>query len=61
MDHTIQEFEEEEIRPLLIVADLPERQEICDVLNTAFKYLEARITSIGLSNHSYDCSHMYEV
>lgn len=59
-DGNLQEFEDEEIRPLLIVTTLPERQTIVRGLLEAFEYLEARITGM-CETSQYSCSHMYAV
>lgn len=60
IDNTHQEFEDEEIRPLLVIAHLPERKKILDGIIPAFKYLESRLTDT-CETSSYSCEHMYEV
>ncbi len=42
-DGQVDDFEDEELRPLLVVTDLPERAEIIKAINPAFDYLESRI------------------
>lgn len=59
-DGQVQEFEEVEIRQLLVVKHLPERQEILDSLQNAFEYLEERITG-ACANQQFSCAHMYSV
>lgn len=59
MDDGVQEFEEEEIVPLIVVKDMPERQEIVESLIRAFDYLEDRLT--GSCSASYSCVDMYKV
>lgn len=58
-DGTTEDLEEEEVRPLLVIADMPERAEIIDGILPAFDYLERRIT--GECDAPYDCAPMYEV
>lgn len=60
MDKNEQEFEEEEIRQLLLVTSLPERQAVLDCLIPAFDYLESRITGT-CAVEQYSCEHMYTV
>ena len=67
-------FEEEELRsnkvgpaplggvdgkPVLVVRNLPERNEICDALTPGFDYLEARLT--GTCRAEYSLVDMYEL
>lgn len=59
IDQTTQEFEEEEIRPLLIVSSMPERKEVIAGLTPAFDYLETRITG-SCETSGYSCEHMYK-
>jgi hypothetical protein len=59
IDNQEQEFEEEELRPLLVVKDCSERVEIIKGLTPAFDYLEDRIN--GTCEHQYSCQTMYEV
>lgn len=59
-DGVAEELEEEEIRPLLIIKDMPERTEIINVLNVAFDYLEDRINGTCAVSQ-YSCAHMYSV
>ena len=58
-DGAEEDLEEEEIRPLVVTVDMPERKRMADVLSKAFEYLESRIT--GTCENIYDCSEMYEV
>ena len=60
VDQNTQEFEEEEIRPLLVISSMPERKKIIEQLTPAFDYLEARITS-ACETSSYSCAAMYQV
>lgn len=60
IDNTMQEFEEEELRPHLVVASRPERKEVIDGLVPAFDYLESRITGT-CEISQYSCAQMYEV
>lgn len=60
VDGTHQEFEEEEIRPVILVNNLPERKAILDGLLPAFRYLEDRITG-AVEVSSYSCVQMYQV
>lgn len=60
LDNNEQEFEDEEIRSLLIVIHLPERQLIVDGLLVAFDYLEERIAGTCQTSQ-YSCAHMYQV
>lgn len=60
MDDCEQEFEEEEIRPLLVLGTMVERQQIINGILPAFDYLESRLTgTCALS--AYSCEHMYDV
>lgn len=59
-DNTKQEFEDEEIRSLLQVSALAERDSIINGILPAFDYLETRI--LGTCETSqYSCAHMYQV
>lgn len=58
-DGTTEDLEEEELRPLLLVTDLPQRDEITNGLAHAFGYLERRLN--GDCDAHYDCRGMYEV
>lgn len=60
LDKNVQEFEEEELRPLLCTQDHPERKAIIDGLVEAFDYLEQRITGT-CETSNYNCDHMYAV
>lgn len=57
-DGTVDEFEEEEIRPLICIDEMPHRKELCDAVAQAFDYMENRFT--GNCDDVYDCSEMYE-
>lgn len=59
-DGMVEELEEEEIRPLIIINERPERAEIIETLNVAFDYLEDRITG-NCTVSQYSCAHMYSV
>lgn len=59
-DNTTQELEEEELRPLIHVGEMPDRVGIVDALAQAFNYLEARITG-AVDIAAYSCEHMYGV
>lgn len=58
-DGTTEDLEEEELRPLLVVKDIPERADVVAGLVPAFDYLEKRIT--GQCEEPYKCDTMYEV
>lgn len=59
VDGTAEELEEEEIRPLILLKDNPERAKIIAVLSQAFEYLEDRMTwTCHVSQ--YSCAHMYD-
>lgn len=58
-DGTTEDLEEEEIRPLLVVKDLPARASVIAGLVPAFQYLERRLTDE--CEEPYKCSAMYEV
>lgn len=58
-DGTSEDLEEEEIRPLLIVKDMPDRREVVAGLVPAFEYLERRLTDE--CDEPYKCASMYEV
>lgn len=60
VDGTTDELEEEEIRPLVLVKDDPERAKILRVLQAAFDYLDDRITGVCHVS-GYSCAHMYDV
>lgn len=60
VDNTSQEFEEEEIRPLLDVSNVSERQEIIQGLLPAFNYLESRVSGT-CETSSYSLIHMFQV
>lgn len=64
IDNAIQEFEEEELRPLITLPDAEkrERKKIVDQLASvvAFDYLESRITGM-CETSQYSCAHMYAV
>lgn len=60
VDRVVEELEEGEIRPLIIVKDRPERAQTVEVLNIAFDYLEDRITGTCRESQ-YSCAHMYSV
>lgn len=60
VDECEQEFEEEELRPLLVVENHPQRKEILNGLIPAFDYLESRVIGTCTTS-SYSCKHMYEV
>jgi hypothetical protein len=59
MDGTEEELEEEEIRPLVLTADTPERKKINESLAPAFTYLEKRLTGDCTATYSYE--HTYTV
>ena len=59
-DQTTQEFEEEELRPFLVVAHLHERKDIVDSISPGFIYLESRLTG-NCDTSQYSCAHMYKV
>lgn len=59
IDNQTQEFEEEELRPLLLVRHLPERKAVIDSLVPAFEYLEDRLS--GACQAGYSCKDMYSV
>lgn len=58
-DNQEQEFEEEEIRPLISLRDSPQRKAMIQCIKPAFEYLENRIT--GNTEANYSCEHMYKV
>ncbi|KAL1525489.1 hypothetical protein AB1Y20_020345 [Prymnesium parvum] len=58
-DNTKEDLEDEEIRPLINVTDLPERKAVADILGKAFEYLESRLT--GTCEDQYDASSVYEI
>lgn len=58
-DEDHDDFEEEEIRPLLKTTSLPARVAIVDAIAPAFEYLESRL--LGTCDDQYSCAHMYEV
>lgn len=58
-DGAMEDLEEEELRPLLVVKDMPERASVVAGLIPAFEYLERRIT--GQCEVPYRCDKMYEV
>jgi hypothetical protein len=58
-DGAEEDLEEEELRPLIFVLDMPERKRIADALAKGFEYLETRIT--GTCDAIYDCSAMYKL
>lgn len=58
-DGTTEDLEEEEIRPLIVVNDLPARAGVISGLMPAFEYLERRLTD--QCDEPYRCSTMYEV
>lgn len=59
VDGTTEDLEDEEIRPLLIVKDLPDREAVVDGLIPAFQYLERRLNDD--CDEPYKCASMYEV
>lgn len=59
IDGQLDEFLEEEIRPLIDVSDLPERKAIIDSIKPAFTYLESRIE--GTCDSIYSCKEMYQI
>ena len=60
IDGTTEDLEEAQLRPLLVVKDLPERKKIIDELVPAFDYLESRLTGT-CETSQYSCEHMYKV
>lgn len=60
VDRSTLEFEEEELRPLLLVRDSPERKDIIAGLSPAFEYLDSRILGT-CDTAQYSCEHMYAV
>lgn len=58
-DGATEDLEEEELRPLLLVKDMPERRAVVAGLVPAFEYLERRIT--GQCDAPFKCDKMYEV
>lgn len=58
-DGKVEDLEEEELRPLINVTQLPERQQLADRLSKAFDYLESRVT--GSCDPQYDASHWYRI
>lgn len=60
-DGTQEDLEEEEVRPLLVVQDMPEgeRADVVAGLIPAFQYLEKRLT--GECDAHYSCESMYKV
>ena len=62
VDNATQEFEEDEIRPLLSlpIAEQAEREKNVDQLIVAYDYLESRITG-NCATSNYSCEHMYLV
>lgn len=58
-DGATEDLEEEEIRPLTVVKDLPRRKTIVEGLCSAFDYLERRLTD--QCDEPYKCSGMYTV
>lgn len=58
-DGATEDLEEEEIRPLVSVKDMPQRASIVAGLIKAFDYLERRITDE--CDEPYKCAHMYKV
>lgn len=59
-DQTSEDLEEDEIRSVLNVNDLPQRKALIERINPVFDYLEMRITGDGCIS-SYNCKHMYEI
>lgn len=59
IDKQEQEFEEEELRPLLVVNNAGERNDIIRQLTPAFDYLESRIT--GTCDTQYSCQRMHRL
>lgn len=60
VDKTHQEFEIEEIRSMLQVKTMPQREEVATSLEVAC-YLEGRLTGTCYQPTSYSCEHMYAV
>lgn len=60
VDGTAEDLEEEELRPLIVIKDNPERVKIMAVLTEAFDYLEDRVTG-ECRVSQYSCAHMYDV
>lgn len=58
-DDTQDDFEEEEIRPLLYTMEMEERKKIIQAIAPAFEYLESRVS--GTCDQQFSCSEMYEV
>lgn len=58
-DGATEDLEEEEIRPLVVVNDMPARIGIVTGLRRAFEYLECRITDE--CDEPYKCGSMYQV
>lgn len=58
-DNGIDDFEDAEVRPLLVTSKLRERLDIVAGITPAFDYLESRI--LGTCDAQYSCSHMYQV
>eukprot|EP00966_Prymnesium_polylepis_P245328 5675608-Prymnesium_polylepis.1 len=59
MDGTEEELGEEEVRPLVLTADTPERKKINESLASAFAYIEKRLTGDCAATYSYE--HTYAV
>lgn len=59
VDGTVEDLEEEEVRPLLDISTLPERKAIIEKLLPAFDYLSGRVD--GTCESQFSCAHMYEV
>mmetsp|Transcript_1919 Transcript_1919/g.4128 ORF Transcript_1919/g.4128 Transcript_1919/m.4128 type:complete len:255 (+) Transcript_1919:293-1057(+) len=59
LDNTVEDLEEEELRPLIHTLNMPQRKAMADELAKDFAYLESRITRT--CDAPYDCSPMYDL
>jgi hypothetical protein len=58
-DGTVEDYEEEEIRKLIVVVDLRPRKDLARSISVGFEYLKNRMT--GNCDNQYSCKEMFRV
>ena len=58
-DGTFEDYEEEEIRKLIVVVDLQPRRALARLISAGFEYLKNRMT--GNCDNQYSCKEMFRV